>query len=155
MVEINVTYNGGLKCEAVHKPSGKSIVTDAPADNHGKGEAFSPTDLLAASLGTCLLTVMGIAAEERGINMNNTTCRVEKHMSEDKPRRIVKLVAQIVFPEGIPLAKRGLLEAVAINCPVTKSLKPEIEVDIKMHFPDGQDINFDSQGDVKTAVQVH
>lgn len=151
MVEINVTYTGSLHTEAVHKPSGNKIITDAPVDNHGKGETFSPTDLLAVSLGTCLLTVMGIAAEERGIELKGTTCRVEKHMSEDKPRRIVKLVAEIVFPEGIPLAKRGLLEAVAVNCPVTKSLKPEVEVDLKMHFPDGQDIEFDT----KDEVAVH
>jgi putative redox protein len=153
MVEINVTHKGGLHCEAVHGPSGKILITDAPTDNFGKGEDFSPTDLLATSLGTCLLTVMGIAAEDRSIDMAGTTCRVEKHMSEDKPRRIVKLVAEIVFPAGIPLAKRGLLEAVAVNCPVTKSLKSEIEVDIKMHFPDGQDITFDSLN--KTEEPVH
>jgi putative redox protein len=152
MTEINVTYNGGLHCEAIHTPSGNKLFTDAPPDNQGKGETFSPTDLLATSLGTCLLTVMGIAAEERNVNMKGATARVEKHMSEDKPRRIVKLVAEIVFPEGIPLAVRGLLEAVAVHCPVTKSLKPEIDVDIKMHFPDGQDMEFDSIEDAKATV---
>ncbi len=145
MVEINVTYTGDLHCEAMHKPTGNKLITDAPPDNHGKGETFSPTDLLAASLGTCLLTIMGIASEERGINMKGATCRIEKHMSDDKPRRIVKLAAEIIFPEGIPLAKRGLLEAVASSCPVSKSLRTELELDIKMHFPDGQDITLGKQ----------
>lgn len=149
MTEINVTYTGDLHCVAIHKANGKKIKTDAPPDNHGKGEEFSPTDLLAAALGTCQLTVMAIAAEERGIDMKGATCKVEKHMSEDKPRRIVKLVVSIIFPEGIPLAKRGLLEAIAVNCPVTKSLKPELEVDIKMHFPDGQDFEYDSLNEGK------
>jgi uncharacterized OsmC-like protein len=140
MVEINVKYNGGFHCSAVHKPSGVIIETDAPVDNHGKGESFSPTDLLAASLGVCYLTTMGIAAEERGINMSGTSCRIEKHMSADRPRRVARLVAEIVFPEGIPLAQRGKLEAVAVHCPVAKSIHPDIDVDLRLHFPDGQDM---------------
>lgn len=145
MVEINVTYKGKLHCQAEHKPSGKIVNTDASEDSHGKGETFSPTDLAAASLGASLLTVMGTAAEERNIDISGTTCRVEKHMSADRPRRIVKLVAEINFSPGIPLAKRGLLEAVAVHCPIAKSLKPDIEFDLRMHFPDGQDITFDSK----------
>lgn len=140
MVEIKTKYDGSLICTAVHTPSGKKIQTDAPVDNHGKGSSFSPTDMLAASLGVCYLTTMGIAAEERGIKMKGTTCRIEKHMSEDKPRRVAKLVAEIVFPDGIPLHVRGMLEAVAIHCPVAKSLHPDIDVDLKLHFLDGQDI---------------
>lgn len=140
MVEINATYEGGLHCKAVHQPSGKSIETDAPVDNHGKGESFSPTDLLATSLAVCYLTTMGIAAEERGINLKGATCRVEKHMSADRPRRVAKLVAELVFPEGIPFDKRGILEAVAIHCPVAKSINPDIDVDLKLHFPEGQDM---------------
>lgn len=140
MVEINATYTGGLHCKAVHKPSGVKLETDAPLDNKGKGESFSPTDLLATSLAVCYLTTMGIAAEERGVDMTGTTCRIEKHMSHDAPRRVVKLVAEIVFPSGIPLDKRGILEAVAIHCPVSKSINQEIDVDLKFHFPDGQDL---------------
>jgi uncharacterized OsmC-like protein len=83
---------------------------------------------------------MGIAAEERGISLKGATCRIEKHMSTDKPRRVAKLVAELVFPEGIPLDKRGILEAVAIHCPVAKSISAGIEVDLKMHFPEGQDL---------------
>jgi putative redox protein len=140
MVEINTTYSGGLHCKAVHKPSGVTIETDAPVDNRGKGESFSPTDLLAASLAVCYLTTMGIAAEDRGIDLKGATCRIEKHMSTDSPRRVVKLVAEIVFPAGIPFDKRGILEAVALHCPVSKSLSADIDVDLKLHFPDGQDM---------------
>jgi uncharacterized OsmC-like protein len=140
MVEINTTYEGGLHCKAVHKPSGVVLETDAPVDNHGKGERFSPTDLLATSLAVCYLTTMGLAAEDRGINMKGTTCRVEKHMSVDAPRRVVRLVAEIKFPAGIPFDKRGILEAVALHCPVSKSIHPDIDVDLALHFPDGQDM---------------
>ena len=136
MTEMNITYEGGLHCKAVHGPSGAIIVTDAPVDNHGKGESFSPTDLCAASLGVCMITVMGIACQGRDIDMTGTTCRIEKHMSADTPRRIVKIVAEVNFNAGIHLDKRGLLEAVAINCPVSKSLNPEIEVDMRFNFPD-------------------
>lgn len=140
MVEIKVKYEGDLHCTATHSPSGKSFKSDAPVDNHGKGSSFSPTDLVATALGTCYLTTMAIAAEERGINMAGATCRIEKYMSEDRPRRVKALIAEIVFPEGIPLAKRGILEAVAAHCPVAKSIHPDIEVDLRLHFPDGQDI---------------
>ncbi len=140
MVEINTTYEGGLHCKAIHKSSGVTIETDAPADNRGKGESFSPTDLLAASLAACYLTTMGISALDRGINMEGTTCRIEKHMSSDSPRRVVKLVADIKFPAGIPFDKRGILEAVALHCPVAKSIHPDIDVDLNLHFPDGQDM---------------
>ena len=141
MVEIKAKYEGNLHCSATHTPSGKSFKTDAPVDNKGKGESFSPTDLLATSLGVCYLTTMGIAAEDRGIKLSGATCRVEKHMSEDKPRRVAKLVAEIIFPEGIPLHVRGIFEAVALHCPVSKSIHPDIDVDLRLHFPDGQDLS--------------
>ena len=140
MVEINTVYEGGLHCKAVHKPSGVTIETDAPVDNRGKGESFSPTDLLATSLAVCYLTTMGIAAEDREINMKGAICRIEKHMSTDSPRRVVKLVAEIIFPAGIPFDKRGILEAVALHCPVSKSISADVDVDLKLHFPDGQDM---------------
>ena len=140
MVEINTVYEGGLHCKAVHKPSGVTIETDAPVDNRGKGESFSPTDLLATSLAVCYLTTMGIAAEDREIDMKGATCRIVKHMSTDSPRRVVKLVAEIIFPAGIPFDKRGILEAVALHCPVSKSISADVDVDLKLHFPDGQDM---------------
>lgn len=136
MVTITSTYKGGLRCEAVHGPSGAILQTDAPIDNHGKGETFSPTDLVATSLGSCFLTTMGIAAESHEINMTGSSAAVEKHMSEDKPRRISRLVVKIDFCEGIPFKYRGLLEAVAINCPVCKTLSPDVIVDYSFNFPD-------------------
>jgi putative redox protein len=136
MVTITSTYKGGLHCEAVHGPSKAKLQTDAPVDNHGKGATFSPTDLVATALGVCYLTIMGISAEDHNINMTGTTATVEKHMSEDKPRRIAKLVIKIDFCEGIPFKYRGLLEAVAINSPTTKSLHPDIAIDYSFNFPD-------------------
>jgi putative redox protein len=136
MIEINITYEGQLHCKAVHGPSGAVLETDAPVDNHGKGESFSPTDLAATSLGVCLLTVMGISANDRKVNMEGTTCRIEKHMSTDTPRRIVKIIADINFPTGISLDKRGLLDAVALHCPVAKSLNHDMEVKMNFNFPD-------------------
>jgi len=136
MVEMNITYEGGLHCKAVHGPSGAIIVTDAPVDNHGNGESFSPTDLCAASLGVCMITVMGIVCESWNVNMTGTTCRIEKHMSADKPRRIVKITADVGFPKGIPTDKRVLLKETARNCPVAKSLHPDIDVDMRFNYPD-------------------
>ena len=95
MVEIKITYDGDLHCTAEHGPSGKTLWTDAPVDNMGKGESFSPTDLAATALGTCYLTVMGIAAKKDKVNIDGTKARVEKHMSTEKPRRISKLVVDI------------------------------------------------------------
>jgi putative redox protein len=136
MVTINCTYEGGLNCNAVHQPSSKTLKTDAPVDNHGKGSEFSPTDLAAAALGTCFLTMMGIQAEEHGVSMKGSTAKVEKYMSDDVPRRIVKLVIEVNFCKGIPLNRRGLLEAVAINGPIAQSLNPAIIIEHSFNFPD-------------------
>jgi putative redox protein len=136
MVTIFSTFTGGLHCESVHEPSKSILQTDAPCDNHGKGETFSPTDLVATALGTCFLTTMGISAEDHAIKMDGSKATVEKYISEDKPRRISKLVVKIDFCEGIPFKYRGLLEAVAINCPVCKTLSPEVIIDYSFNFPD-------------------
>ena len=136
MVTITSTYTGGLHCEAVHGPSGAKLQTDAPIDNHGKGETFSPTDLIATALSVCYLTMMGISAEAHEINMTGTTATVEKHMTDDKPRRIAKLKIKVDFCEGIPFKYRGLLEAVAINCPASKSFHPDVAVEYSFNFPD-------------------
>jgi putative redox protein len=136
MVKITTSYIGGLHCKAVHEPSKKTLETDAPVDNHGKGETFSPTDLVATALGTCYLTLMGIQAETHEFNLKGTTARVEKHMSTDPPRRIAKLVVTVDFCKGIPLNRRGLLEAVALNCPTAKSLNPNVEIVPEFNFPD-------------------
>src|SRR5690606_30021785 len=136
MVEINITYEGDLHCKAVHGPSGVTIETDAPVDNQGKGESFSPTDLLATSLGVCNMTLMGIYARGHGIDLTGTKIRVEKHMIKEPPRRVEKLVVEIDLPAGIPTDKRKALENAALTCPVALSLNPEITVDTEFNYTD-------------------
>ena len=136
MVEINITYEGDLHCRAIHGPSGVVIETDAPVDNQGRGESFSPTDLLATSLGVCNLTLMGIYARGHNIDLMGTKVRVEKHMTKEPPRRVERLVVEINLPEGIPAEKRKALEHAALTCPVALSLNPEIEVDTSFNYPD-------------------
>lgn len=130
MVHIDISYVGGLRCEAVHGPSGSKIQTDAPVDNHGKGEAFSPTDLASTSLGVCMATVMGIVAERHGIVLNGMKISVDKTMSADTPRRIAKI--DIVFTIPLPAnhPQRKLLEAAALTCPVHHSLHPDVETPV-------------------------
>jgi uncharacterized OsmC-like protein len=127
MVHADITYLGGLRCEAVHGPSGSKILTDAPVDNHGKGEAFSPTDLAATSLGACMATIMGIAAERHGIDLKGMTVGVDKIMSAEAPRRIARIAIVFRIPLPADHPKRGLLEAAALSCPVHLSLHPEVE----------------------------
>jgi uncharacterized OsmC-like protein len=90
-VSITVDYTGGLRCSATHGPSKNTLITDAPVDNHGKGESFSPTDLVATALATCMATVIGIKAQQKNLDVTGMKVSVEKHMSEDSPRRIVRL----------------------------------------------------------------
>lgn len=131
MVEITATYEGQLRCRATHGPSRNELVTDAPADNMGKGEAFSPTDLVATALATCILTTIGIAARRKGLEIPSMRSHVEKHMSSDAPRRIVGLpvTVWISLPPDHP--ERALLERTAHECPVNQSLRPDIEVPIE------------------------
>ena len=136
MVEINIAYEGQLRCRAVHAPSQTHLFTDAPVDNHGRGETFSPTDLVATALGGCIVTIMGILAQRDGIKLDGTKVRVEKHMSADLPRRIAKLVAQIEFVPGIPGERREVLERASNSCPVLQSLHPNIDVQISFSYPD-------------------
>ena len=127
MVEINVEYTGNLHCDAVHGPSHSKLPTDAPSDNKGKGEAFSPTDLIATALGTCMATTMGIKAEELGVDLRGMKISVQKEMSKDPPRRIVGLPSEIHIPLAADTPHRQVLEQTALNCPVHKSLPAEIE----------------------------
>ncbi|MEP2776691.1 MAG: OsmC family protein [Luteolibacter sp.] len=126
MVRINLNYQGGLRCTATHAPSGNVITTDAPVDNNGKGEAFSPTDLVATALGACMATVMGILAERKEIPLEGMAIEVRKHMSEDSPRRISKLEVDIKMPVPASHPERKLLESAARGCPVHHSLHPDI-----------------------------
>lgn len=126
-VSISVEYEGGLRCRATHGPSQNQLITDAPVDNHGKGESFSPTDLVATALATCMATVIGIKAQQKGYDITGMKVSVEKYMSTDSPRRIVRLpiTIEIPLPEGHP--DRALLEATALGCPVHHSVHPDIE----------------------------
>jgi len=127
MVHMDISYLGALRCEAVHGPSGAKILTDAPVDNHGKGEAFSPTDLAAASLGACMATIMGICAQQHGVKLEGVKVGVDKTMSADSPRRIVKIEVAFTIPLPADFPKRKTLENAALACPVHHSLHPGIE----------------------------
>lgn len=126
MVTIETVYQGTLRTQAKHVQSGTEILTDAPVDNQGKGEAFSPTDLLAAALGSCMLTIMGIAAREHQINIENTTCSITKIMAAN-PRRVGEIVVDLKFPETYADKQQKILERAALTCPVYLSLHPDIK----------------------------
>jgi len=129
-VRIEVEYQGGLHTRALHAPSGTTLETDAPKDNEGKGESFSPTDLLATSLGTCMLTVMGILARRKGWEMKGARVSVDKDMVADPVRRVGHLGLRFEMPAGIPEDARKPLERAAHTCPVHQSLHPEVKLDI-------------------------
>ena len=130
-----VTYLGNLRTESVHIPSNEKIVTDAPIDNNGKGEAFSPTDLVASSLSSCILTVIGIVSKQIKYDLTNTTSSVKKIMG-DNPRRIVEIEVKIEFSQSADSKKRAIIEKTALNCPVAKSLHPDIKQNISFIWPD-------------------
>ena len=135
MVKMNVIYEGQLHCALTHDPSGSMISTDAPKDNMGKGEAFSPTDLVAAALGSCMLTVMGIAATRHNIDLKGTSVEVSKEMVTTPQRRIGSITVTFHMAGGIPTEKRAMLEAAAHNCPVHKSLHPDVQTPIQFIYP--------------------
>ncbi|MBB5350009.1 putative OsmC-like protein [Haloferula luteola] len=128
MVSIQLEYQGGLHCAAVHGPSGATLATDAPVDNNGRGESFSPTDLVATALGSCMLTIMGIVAQRKELPMEGAKVNVRKFMSADTPRRIVKLEVDLDIPLPADHAERPMLEAAGKGCPVFHSIHPDIEV---------------------------
>ena len=130
-----VTYLGNLRTESVHIPSNEKIVTDAPIDNNGKGEAFSPTDLVASSLSSCILTVIGIVSEKINYDLTNTKSSVKKIMG-DKPRRIVEIEVKIKFSKSTDSKTKSIIEKTALNCPVAKSLHPDIKQNISFIWPD-------------------
>jgi putative redox protein len=130
MVAIQVEYQGDLHCKAVHGPSATELSTDAPTDNQGRGESFSPTDLVATALGTCMLTVMGIMARALQIDLAGTTATVEKEMTASAPRMIKSLAVKIHVPHSITPENQQKLERAAHTCPVHKSLHPDVETPI-------------------------
>ncbi len=131
MVQISIRYGGQKHCDLTHGPSGSKIGTDAPKDNNGKGELFSPTDLVAAALGSCMLTVMGIAAEKEKLSLEGAYATVDKEMGT-QPRRITSLISHLHLPKAWSLVDRQKMEAVALGCPVKQSLHPEMQIPV--HF---------------------
>jgi putative redox protein len=125
-ITSKVIYSDGLRTEAIHVKSGNKIITDAPTDNHGKGAAFSPTDLMATSLATCMLTVMGIACEPRNISMDGAVAEVTKIMAAN-PRRVAEIQITITMPnKGYTDEQKKILEHTARTCPVSQSLHPNL-----------------------------
>jgi putative redox protein len=128
MIEIQLQYEGDLHCQALHLPSGSLLATDAPVDNNGRGEAFSPTDLVATALGACMATVIGIVAKRKEIAVEGMKITVRKHMSADAPRRISRLELDLHLPLPAAHPERKVIEAAARGCPVHQSIHPDIEV---------------------------
>ena len=133
MVKISTVYEGDLHTVATHGPSGKTLATDAPVDNQGRGETFSPTDLLAAALGACMLTIMGMTARKLGIDIKGARVEVSKEMTPP-PRRIGKLTTEIWIPLPRSADPQGQLERAALTCPVHRSLLAEIEKPVVFHW---------------------
>lgn len=131
MVEIRIAYEGDLHCVATHQPSGTQLHTDAPKDNMGRGESFSPTDLVATALGSCMLTVMGIAARSHGIDLQLATAVVEKEMLAAPARKIGMLRVKIHVPVTLDEEQKKMLEKAAMQCPVHKSLHPDVKIPIE------------------------
>lgn len=136
MVKMNVVYEGNLRCRITHEPSGSVILTDAPKDNMGKGEAFSPTDLTAVALASCMMTVMGIVANRHKIDLQSTRVETTKDMATAPARRIGVIRVDFHMPKGIPADKRSLLENAAHTCPVHKSLHPDVQTPVQFYYPD-------------------
>lgn len=130
-----VKYNGDLRTLATHTRSGSTIETDAPPDNNGKGERFSPTDLVATALASCMVTVMGIKARDMGVNIDGTECEIEKIMAAS-PRRISEIKVSIQFPKdnSYTVKEKQILENTANTCPVIQSLHPDCKKKVSFHW---------------------
>ena len=129
-----IVYQGELRSEARHLRSGQVLSCDAPPDNQGKGEAFSPTDLMSTSLGLCMVTVMGIAARTHGFNIDGTRLRIGKVMASN-PRRVAEVHVHFDLPGSYTSREKNILEQAAINCPVAKSLHPSLVQKVEFHYP--------------------
>jgi putative redox protein len=134
MVEIDVAYEGELHTRCRHAPSERELETDAPVDNQGRGESFSPTDLLATALGSCAITTMGIVAQREGWALAGARARVEKHMVADPVRRVGRLVVHFELPGGLGEAAQEKLEYTAHHCPVMESLGAGVETDLRFSW---------------------
>lgn len=139
MVNIHIEYQGDLHCQLEHGPSKTVINTDAPVDNNGRGESFSPTDLVAAGLGSCMATIMAMAARNRNIELQGMTVHVQKEMVAN-PRRIGRLGVEIALPATVSENDLKFLENAARTCPVHQSLHPSIQIDLKMTLAEAVEI---------------
>jgi putative redox protein len=135
MVQIDTEYVGDLTCTAEHVPSGVTLTTDAPEDNHGEGRSFSPTDLVATALGTCIATILGIQAEKHDLDLEGIEISVEKKMASN-PRRIDSLRTEVTMPVDLDERTRDRLERAARHCPVDESIHPDIDAPIVFHWPE-------------------
>jgi len=136
IVTIEGSYEGDLRVRATHGPSRHSLVTDAPIDNHGKGESFSPTDLVVTAMGTCICTILGILAERHSINLSSMRFVTTKEMVAQPRRRLGRVVTTLYLPASLDDKQRALLEAAAHTCPVHESLRPEVEAIIEFVYED-------------------
>ena len=133
MSKITCSYLGDLKCEAKHLQSGNLITTDAPIDHCGKGENFSPTDLLATSLGSCLLTIMSIKARSNGWELKNIFLDIEKIMTKNEERKIEQLIIDIYIPDDLSKEKIDFIKKASEDCPVTRNLSESLDLKINWH----------------------
>ena len=135
MATISSSYSGNLRTQAIHNASGNTIITDAPIDNNGRGEAFSPSDLVCAALGSCMMTIMGIVAERNNINLEGTKIDITKVMAAD-PRRISEIMIDFRMPAGANFSdkEKAMLENAAHTCPVALSLHPDIKQIVTFHY---------------------
>lgn len=135
MTKMRTKYLGNLRTEIEHIQSGSKVITDAPLDNHGKGEFFSPTDLFTSSLGSCMLTIMGISAQSYGFSIDGTTLEIEKVMAAN-PRRVAEIHIDINFPkdQNYTDQQKRLIEAAVRTCPVSNSLHPDIKKIINFNY---------------------
>jgi len=133
MSTATARYAGHLRTEATHTASGNTILTDAPVDNHGRGEAFSPTDLVSAALGACMMTIMGIVADRHNLDLTGVTYEITKHMAAE-PRRIKQIDVLFKLPATLSEKERSLLENAARTCPVALSLNSEIRQEVQFVY---------------------
>ena len=132
MTSVTIEYQGDLHCKATHELSGTVLTTDAPRDNHGKGESFSPTDLVATALGSCILSVMGIKARMLKVDISGATAAVDKEMLNAPARKIKRITVKIRVPLQLSSEHRQALEEAAYTCPVHKSMHPDVEMPIEI-----------------------
>ena len=134
MVSFRIAYLGDLRTQSTHGPSGSVQLTDAPVDNQGKGEAFSPTDNVASALASCMMTIMGIVAKRDGLDLSRMHAEVEKHMTATAPRKIARVVVRLHLPTALAVDRREALQRAAHTCPVALSLHPEVVQDVSFSY---------------------